>query len=38
VTLCNATLAFLVTAAIGAPLFAVWVVRDYWRARRARPR
>jgi archaetidylinositol phosphate synthase len=38
VTLCNATLAFLVAAAIGAPLFALWVVRDYRRARRSHPR
>ena len=37
-TLCNAELPFLVAAAIGAPLFAVWVVRDYRRARRAYPR
>jgi archaetidylinositol phosphate synthase len=34
VTLCNAALPFLVAAAIGAPLFAVWVLRDYRRARR----
>jgi len=38
VTLCNGTVPFLVAAAIGAPLFAVWVVFDYRRlVRRIRP-
>ncbi len=38
VTLCNGTVPFLVAAAIGAPLFAVWVVFDYRRlVRRVRP-
>jgi archaetidylinositol phosphate synthase len=31
VTLCNGTTPFLVAAALGAPLFAVWVVIDYRR-------
>jgi phosphatidylglycerophosphate synthase len=31
VTVCNGTTPFLVAAAIGAPLFAVWVVFDYRR-------
>lgn len=36
VTLCNGAAPFLVTAAMGAPLFAVWVFFDYRReARRA---
>jgi len=34
VTLCNGVTPFLVAAAIGAPLFAVWVVFDYRRVRR----
>ncbi|MGF6917109.1 CDP-alcohol phosphatidyltransferase family protein [Paraburkholderia sp. 40] len=39
VTLTNVVAPFVVVASIGAPLFAVWVVIDYWRiARRsARP-
>ncbi|WP_168789635.1 CDP-alcohol phosphatidyltransferase family protein [Paraburkholderia aromaticivorans] len=36
VTLTSVALPFVVVASIGAPLFAVWVVVDYWRvARRA---
>ncbi|MFM0117574.1 CDP-alcohol phosphatidyltransferase family protein [Paraburkholderia sp. RL18-101-BIB-B] len=36
VTLTSVVLPFVVVASIGAPLFAVWVVIDYWRvARRA---
>ncbi|MFM0392114.1 CDP-alcohol phosphatidyltransferase family protein [Paraburkholderia phytofirmans] len=36
VTLTSVVLPFVVVASIGAPLFAVWVVVDYWRvARRA---
>ena len=31
VTLCNGTTPFLIAAAVGAPLFAVWVVFDYRR-------
>jgi archaetidylinositol phosphate synthase len=31
VTLCNATVPFLIAAAFGAPLFALWVVFDYRR-------
>jgi archaetidylinositol phosphate synthase len=34
VTLCNGTTPFLIAAAIGAPLFAVWVVFDYRRVLR----
>jgi hypothetical protein len=34
VTVCNGLTNFLVAAAIGAPLFAVWVIFDYWRVRR----
>jgi len=34
VTVCNALERFLVAAAIGAPLFAIWVVIDYRRTRR----
>src|SRR6266403_1723298 len=34
VTLCNGATPFLVAAAIGAPLFAVWVVFDYRRVLR----
>ena len=34
VTLLDGTQAFLVAAAIGAPLFALWVVWDYWRGLR----
>ncbi|MEM5432100.1 CDP-alcohol phosphatidyltransferase family protein [Cupriavidus oxalaticus] len=38
VTLSSAIGPFLTAASIGAPLFAAWVVIDYWRAvRRARP-
>ncbi|WP_439685703.1 CDP-alcohol phosphatidyltransferase family protein [Cupriavidus oxalaticus] len=38
VTLSSAISPFLTAASIGAPLFAAWVVIDYWRAvRRARP-
>ena len=36
VTLTNVVMPFVVVASIGAPLFAAWVVIDYWRvARRA---
>lgn len=38
VTLCNAAAPFLVVAAIGAPLFALWVVFDYRRVMRLQPR
>jgi len=38
VTLCNATAPFLIAAAIGAPLFALWVVFDYRRVTRLQPR
>jgi phosphatidylglycerophosphate synthase len=34
VTLCNGLLPFLIAAAIGAPLYAAWVVIDYRRALR----
>ena len=34
VTVCNGLTNFLVAAAIGAPLFAAWVVVDYWRVQR----
>lgn len=38
VTLCNGTTPYLAAAAIGAPLFAVWVIIDYRRvARRLKP-
>ncbi|MNT12990.1 hypothetical protein D3C72_1479430 [compost metagenome] len=38
VTLSSAIAPFLTAASIGAPLFAAWVVIDYWRVvRRARP-
>ena len=38
VTLCNGIPSFVVSAAIGAPLFAIWVIFDYRRlVRRARP-
>lgn len=37
VTLCNALPRFLLAAAIGAPLFAVWVWIDYRRQRRRPP-
>ena len=38
VTLCNGVAPFVVTASIGAPLFAIWVIFDYRRlVRRARP-
>ncbi|HZZ09961.1 MAG TPA: CDP-alcohol phosphatidyltransferase family protein [Paraburkholderia sp.] len=37
VTLTGVVLPFVVVASVGAPLFAAWVVLDYWRiARRAR--
>jgi archaetidylinositol phosphate synthase len=35
VTLCDATRPFLVAAAIGAPLYAAWVLFDYRRVQRA---
>jgi phosphatidylglycerophosphate synthase len=38
VTLCNGLTRFLVAAAIGAPLFATWVVFDYFRTRRSSAR
>jgi phosphatidylglycerophosphate synthase len=38
VTLCDATVPFLVVAATGAPLFALWVVFDYRRVMRSQPR
>jgi archaetidylinositol phosphate synthase len=38
VTLCNAAVPFLTAAAIGAPLFALWVVFDYRRVMRSQPR
>ena len=38
VTLCNAAAPFLIAAAIGAPLFALWVVYDFRRVMRSRPR
>ena len=34
VTLCNGLTNFLIAAAIGAPLFAIWVTFEYWRVRR----
>jgi archaetidylinositol phosphate synthase len=34
VTLCNGLTNFLIAAAIGAPLFAIWVTFDYWRVTR----
>ena len=34
VTVCNGLTNFLIAAAIGAPLFAIWVTFDYWRVRR----
>jgi archaetidylinositol phosphate synthase len=38
VTLCNGLTPFLIAAAIGAPLFALWVIFDYRRVlRRTRP-
>jgi hypothetical protein len=37
VTLCNVIMPFLMAASIGAPLFAVWVVIDYRRARQLKP-
>jgi archaetidylinositol phosphate synthase len=37
VTLCNGEAAFLVAAAVCAPLFAVWVVMDYRRVLRRQP-
>jgi phosphatidylglycerophosphate synthase len=38
VTLCNGLTRFLVAAAIGAPLFAIWVVIDYFRTLRSSAR
>jgi phosphatidylglycerophosphate synthase len=38
VTLCNGLTRFLVAAAIGAPLFATWVVFDYFRTLRSSAR
>jgi phosphatidylglycerophosphate synthase len=38
VTLCNAAVPFLVAAAIGAPLYALWVVFDFRRVMRSQPR
>jgi len=38
VTLLDVTPSFLIAASIGAPLFALWVIADYWRiSRRTRP-
>jgi phosphatidylglycerophosphate synthase len=38
VTLCNGIAPFVLAASIGAPLFALWVIFDYWRLmRRSRP-
>jgi phosphatidylglycerophosphate synthase len=37
VTLANGVAPFLLAASIGAPLFAVWVVFDYWRIVRRAP-
>jgi phosphatidylglycerophosphate synthase len=31
ITLCNGVAPFVVAAGIGAPLFALWVIFDYWR-------
>jgi archaetidylinositol phosphate synthase len=38
VTLCNGVKPLLVAAALGAPLFALWVLFDYLRVKRARRR
>jgi phosphatidylglycerophosphate synthase len=38
VTLCNAVAPFLLAAAIGAPVFALWVAYDFWRVRSAEAR
>lgn len=38
VTLCNAAGPFLMAAAIGAPLYALWVVFDFRRVMRSQPR
>jgi archaetidylinositol phosphate synthase len=38
VTLCNAAAPFLIAAAIGAPLYALWVVFDFRRVMRPQPR
>jgi archaetidylinositol phosphate synthase len=38
VTLCNAAAPFLIAAAIGAPLFALWVIFDYRRVMGLQPR
>jgi phosphatidylglycerophosphate synthase len=38
VTICNGLTRFLVAAAIGAPLFAIWVVIDYFRTLRSTAR
>jgi phosphatidylglycerophosphate synthase len=37
VTVCGGLTNFLVAAAIGAPLFAIWVLFDYWRVVRRLP-
>jgi len=38
VTLTGVTTPVLIAASIGAPLFALWVIVDYWRVvRRTRP-
>ena len=37
VTLCSGLTNFLIAAAIGAPLFAIWVLFDYWRVMRRLP-
>ena len=38
VTLCNGLTRFLVAAAIGAPVFAIWVIIDYFRTLRSSAR
>lgn len=38
VTLCNGATPFLMAAALGAPLFALWVAFQYRRVQRAQPR
>jgi hypothetical protein len=35
VTLCDGTRPFLIAAAVGAPLYAAWVLFDYRRVQRA---
>jgi len=37
VTLCDGAAAFVAAAAVGAPLFALWVLRQYYRIMRALP-